>query len=74
MIGCISQFEIYSSSAALVQRTIAAAAECSPRSVTTIRSNLRQFGDTRAPSIGAGRPHSITPLMLEALCDHRTLM
>jgi hypothetical protein len=57
-------------SKSLTTAQIADAAECSARSVTTIRSNLRQFGDTRAPSIRAGRPRSITPLMLEALCDH----
>ncbi|KAJ5732371.1 hypothetical protein N7493_003852 [Penicillium malachiteum] len=49
---------------------IADAAGCSPRSITTIRSNLRHFGDTRAPAIRAGRPRSITPPMLEALCNH----
>lgn len=57
-------------SKSLTTAEIADAAGCSPRSVTTIRSNLRQFGDTRAPPIRAGRPRSITPPMLEALCDH----
>ncbi len=45
-------------------------AECSARSVKGIRSNLRHFGTTRAPPNGGGRPRSITPLMIDALCDH----
>jgi hypothetical protein len=28
------------------------------------------FGDVRAPLMPGGRPRMITPLMLEALCDH----
>lgn len=54
----------------LTTNQIAEAAGYSSRSVTTIRSNIRQFGDTRAPSIRAGRPRSITALMLEALFDY----
>ncbi|KAJ5733744.1 hypothetical protein N7493_002530 [Penicillium malachiteum] len=57
-------------SKSLTTSQIADAAGCSARSITTIRTNLRQFGDTRAPPIRAGRPRSITPPMLEALCDH----
>lgn len=49
---------------------MADAAECSERSITNIRSNLRLFNDTRAPRNPAGRPPSITPLMREALCEH----
>ncbi|OQD66021.1 hypothetical protein PENPOL_c005G09949 [Penicillium polonicum] len=45
------------------------AAVCSPRSVKTIRSNLRRFGNTRAPSYLSSRPRSTTSLMLEILCD-----
>lgn len=57
-------------SKSLTTSQITDAAGCSARSITTIRTNLRQFGDTRAPPIRAGRPRSITPPMLEALCDH----
>jgi hypothetical protein len=46
------------------------AAHCSDRSVRHIRSNLRCFGTTRAPFNGVGRPRSITPPMLRALCEH----
>jgi transposase len=49
---------------------IADVAGCSPRSVTTIKSNLRCFGSTKAPSNGVGRPRSITPPMLDALCEY----
>lgn len=33
---------------------------------------MRSFGSPRAPPIPVGRPPSITPLMLEALCEHLT--
>jgi len=45
-------------------------AGCSDRSVRAIRSNLRYFGSTRAPSNGVGRPRSVTRPMLDALCEH----
>jgi len=45
-------------------------AQCSERSVKAIRSNLHYYGSTKAPLNGGGRPRSITPPMLEALCDH----
>ena len=43
---------------------------CSERSVFSIQSNLRHFGSTKAPSNGVGRPRSITPPMLDALCEY----
>src|SRR3982074_2730507 len=43
---------------------------CSERSVFAIKSNLRCFSSTKAPSNGVGRPRSITPSMLDALCEH----
>lgn len=49
---------------------MAEAAGCSKRSIITISANLRMFGDVRAPLIPGGRPPVITPLILEALCDH----
>jgi transposase len=45
-------------------------AECNERSIKAIRSNMYFYGTTTAPSNGGGRPRSITPLMLEALCGH----
>jgi hypothetical protein len=39
----------------------------SPYSSKSIRSHLRCFGTTKAPSNGGGRPRSITSPMLEAL-------
>src|SRR5689334_15327859 len=51
---------------------IASVAGCSARTIRTIRtirSNLRYFGTTRAPPNKAGRPRTITPPMLSALCD-----
>ncbi|KAL0929468.1 uncharacterized protein CTRU02_215634 [Colletotrichum truncatum] len=44
-------------------------AGCSTRAVRRIRSNLQCFGATKAPSNGVGRPRTITPPMLAALCD-----
>lgn len=48
---------------------IAKAAQCTPRSISTARSNLRCFGRARAPPNGIGRRRTITPPMLEALCE-----
>lgn len=58
------------SSGELTTSQIAEAAGCSRRAIIRIRSNLRLFGSVKAPSIKAGRPRSITPIMLEALCHH----
>lgn len=49
---------------------IANAAYCTPRSISTARSNLRCFGSVRAPPNGIGRRRTITPPMLKALCEH----
>lgn len=46
----------------LTASQIAETAGCSKRAVIKIRSNLQMFGKIKAPS-------SITPIMLEALCD-----
>ena len=43
---------------------------CSERSVYAIKSNLCRFDSTKAPSNAVGRPRSITPLMLDALCEY----
>ncbi|KAJ5513129.1 hypothetical protein N7463_002681 [Penicillium fimorum] len=49
---------------------MADAAECSEKTIKNTRRNLRLFGQVHAPSTRIGRRRSITPLMLEALCDH----
>jgi hypothetical protein len=58
------------SSRSLTTSQMAEAADCSKRSIITIRANLQMFGDVRAPLIPGGRPRVIIPVMLEALCDH----
>lgn len=54
----------------LTTSQMALAAGCSKQSILHIRSNLKTFGNVRAPRNGVGRPRSITPSMLEALCEH----
>jgi hypothetical protein len=49
---------------------MAIAAECSERSIVSIRTNLRLFENVRAPSTRIGRRGSITPLIIQNLCDH----
>ncbi|KAJ5344403.1 hypothetical protein N7452_002407 [Penicillium brevicompactum] len=49
---------------------MAKVAKCNERSVTNIRRNIRVFGDSRSPPVPAGQPSIITPVMLDALCDH----
>jgi hypothetical protein len=34
------------------------------------KQGCNYFGTTKAPLNGGGRPRSITPLMLEVLCEH----
>jgi transposase len=53
----------------LTQVEMANAAGCSDRTIRNIDTNMRLFGDTRAPANGAGRQRLITPPMLAALCD-----
>jgi transposase len=43
---------------------------CSERAVYTIQSNFRHFGSTKAPSNCVGPPRSITPPILDALCEY----
>lgn len=59
---------IYSGS--LNPSQMAAVAECRLRSIISIRNNLRLFRNARAPSARAGRRRSITPPMIQTLCDH----
>jgi transposase len=49
---------------------MAKAAGCSKRTILRISSNMRTFGSAKAPPNKGGRPRSINPVMLEALCDH----
>jgi transposase len=35
-----------------------------------MRSNIRDFGSTKAPPNSVGRPRSVTPPMLDALCEY----
>jgi transposase len=49
---------------------IAKAAGCSIRCIQAIRSNFQHFGSLKAPRNGGGRRASVTPLMLDALCEH----
>lgn len=58
------------SSKSLTTSQLAEAAGCSKHSIITISANLRMFSDVRAPLIPSGRPRIISPVMLEALCDH----
>jgi len=57
-------------SKSLTTSQMAEAAGCSKCSIITISGNLQMFGDVRAPLIPGGRPRIITPIMLEALCNH----
>ena len=49
-------------------------ARCSTRTIRRHRWNLLTFGSTKAPSNGAGRPKTITPSMLTALCDKLAIL
>src|SRR4051794_37831293 len=54
----------------LTASQMAEAAGCSKRPIITINISLRMFSDVRAPPIPGVRPRVITPVMLEALCEH----
>jgi hypothetical protein len=58
------------SSKSLTASEMAKAAECSKRSIINISNNLRWFGSVKAPPTRVGRRRTVTPSMLEALCDH----
>ncbi|GCB25593.1 hypothetical protein AAWM_08478 [Aspergillus awamori] len=57
-------------SRSLTTAQMAGVANCSERSIRHIRSNLRLFGSVKTPPIKAGRPRTVTPPMLEALCEY----
>ena len=45
-------------------------AECSERTIKRHRANLRSFGTTTAPRNRGGSRRTLTPTMLDALCEH----
>ena len=45
-------------------------ADCSDRAIRRIRAKLRCFGTTKSPPNRVGRHFQITPVMLDALCEH----
>lgn len=49
---------------------MAKAADCHKRTIKRHRSNVRSFGSVTAPPNKGGRPRSLTPLMVQVLCDH----
>jgi transposase len=57
-------------SQSLTRSQMAETAECSEQTIKNIRRNLRLFGHVYAPPTRIGRRRSITPPMIEALCDH----
>lgn len=54
----------------LTTKEIAYAAECTRQAVSKIHSDMKQLSGVRAPPKPAGQQRSITPLMLETLCNH----
>lgn len=56
-------------SQSLTTSQMADAAECSERTIKNVRRNLRLFGNVHSPPNRIGQRRSVTPLMLEALCD-----
>lgn len=49
---------------------LAEEAECNQATIINIRANLRQFGSVYAPPARIGRKRTVTPLMIEAHCEH----
>ena len=54
----------------LTASQMAKAADCHKRTIKRHRSNVRMFGSVTAPPNKSGRPRSLTPLMVQVLCDH----
>lgn len=57
-------------SQSLTTTQMADAAECSDRTIKNIRRNLRLFGKVHSPSNHVDRRRTITPPVLDALCDY----
>lgn len=49
---------------------MAEAAGCNERTIRRLRSNMRLFGSVKAPPNRRGRPRNLTPVKIQALCDH----
>ncbi|EED14549.1 conserved hypothetical protein [Talaromyces stipitatus ATCC 10500] len=49
---------------------MAESAGCNERTIRRLRSNMRQFGSVKAPPNRRGRPRTLAPFMIQALCDH----
>ncbi|CRG92909.1 hypothetical protein PISL3812_09987 [Talaromyces islandicus] len=62
--------DMLTSSQQLTIAQIAKTVRCSRKAVYLVQSNLDKFGSPRAPSMRPGPKRVITPLILEALCDH----
>jgi hypothetical protein len=45
-------------------------AKCSKVTIINIRENLQQFGSVHAPPTRIGQKPTVTPLMIDVLCDH----
>jgi hypothetical protein len=56
-------------SKSLTASQMAKATECSKHSISNISNKLRRFENVRAPPTRVDRRRSITPPMIEALCD-----
>ena len=54
----------------LIVSKMAEAAGCSERTIRKIRSNMQLFGGVKAPPNKGGRPRSLTPVMVKALCGY----
>jgi transposase len=50
--------------------SISEMAGCNKNTILRISSNIQMFCSVKALSNKGGRPRSITPIILEALCDH----
>lgn len=57
-------------SQSLTSTQMAEEAKCSKVTIINIRRNLRQFGSVYATPTRIGRKPTVTPLMIDALCDH----
>lgn len=49
---------------------IAAEIPCTDRAIRRIRANLQCFGRPTAPCHGPGRPRTVTPVMMQSMCQY----
>jgi transposase len=57
-------------SQSLTTTQMAKEAECSKVTIINIRRNLRKFGSVHTPPTRRGRKRTVTPLIIDVLCDH----